>query len=493
MPKIYGSVIHNHGILKCKKCGFEWRANEQELNDIANGRKVTCIFCRAMNEIRVGQILPKNVDYKLGSYVQCKDPSELRGDNYQDKKVSVIHNRCKHSFEVKLIDIRQGSIECPFCKNAKKQRISEDTSTRSGSDKGLTELIVDTPKIDVNTSNRLPAKIDEKKLGDVYYSKTRLMDIDQKAGTYTTQCIKCGAEEVKDLHMLKKRGADKEKLMLCSICGSSNSISIPKLKHDYIGKIYNGMRIEDVYQNEDGITVCDLVCMQNKRSMNLNEYINALTSKDRLTNLSYQASDKLHVQLGVPLGDVINKRVSCLICGKQKLAEAYRFKPYLTCPNFSIINKNSRKTRLNLEGITVGDFYNKVNKQSLCGYCTARDICEFADKDPRVSLSVISSMIDIQDSMVSDMLKVNAEYPGMFEFKGEDASNIGIKPEKDLLIIKDAYIGRDGKLYKTCKCTKHETEMILSDSEIANFEHSQCNRNNVYMRFFDIKRIIYLK
>lgn len=495
MPKIYGSVTFNKnsGKLICKQCGYQWVPNKEELTDIAAGRKVTCLFCRAMNDIRVGQIIPKNPYYKLGSYVQADNPDSLRGEEYQDKKVDVIHSRCKHSFKAKLIDIRQGNLECPYCKAAERKQITPEISNipKNTNDKKLVELIATQPKLKENTGNRLPSKPDEKKLGDIYYSKSRIMEMDPSKDVYTIQCIKCGAEETKSLSMLKK-AATREKYLTCSVCKSKEADLIA-LRKSYIGKIYNGLRIEKIYLDDTGAVLCDAVCTQNKRNMNIMEYTKAITSKDSLSGLSYAAANSLHVQSGVPLGDIINRRISCQICGKQKLSESYRLKPYLTCQNMATINKKSRVAKINLDTVTTSDFYKLVLKGSICDFCTAKRQCPFAGKDPRNSLNVISSLVDMQDSLVTDMLQVNAEYPGMFEFKDSDVNNIGISPDKDLLIIKDTYVGRDGKLYKTCKCTKHGTELILSDSEIAEFTHSQCDRTNVYMRFFDIKRNVYLK
>lgn len=496
MPKIYGLVAYDKNTrqLVCKQCGYQWQPNQEELYDVVSKRKITCLSCRAMNNIRVGQLIPKNPYYKLGSYVSETNPDSLRGEAYQTKEVDVVHGRCRRSFKAKLIDVRQGNLECPYCKAAEKRNITtedEIPAIKNSNDNKLIELIAMQPKLKENTSNRIPSKPDEKKLGDIYYSKSRIMDMDITKDTYTIQCIKCGAEETKSISMLKK-ASSREKCLICSVCKSKEA-DLVALRRSYIGKVYNGLKIEKIYLDDTGAVLCDAVCTQNKRNMNIIEYTKTLSAKEGLSRLSYAASGNLHIQSGVPLGDIINKRISCRVCGKQKLSESYRLKPYMVCPNIADVNRKGRIAQLNLDTTTTSDFYRLVLKGSLCDLCTAKKQCPFVNKDPRNSLNVISAMADMQDSLVSDMLQINSDYPGMFEFKDSDVNNIGLSPDKDLLIIKDTYIGRDGKLYKTCKCTKHGTELIISDSEIANFNHSQCDRTNVYMRFFDVTRNVYLK
>lgn len=493
MPKIYGKVrLINRDELRCETCGYIWTASNEELTDIREGRKVTCLHCRAMNYLKAGEIIPKNREFMISSAVKVSNPDELRGENYQDKLAEVTHLRCKRNFKAKLIDIRQGNLECPHCKLSIKKTIDEFKKSDSTSAKKQTSLVeVIDSKDKVEEADRVPLKDKDSKIGKVLKNGIRVMNIDESRGTYTIQCIRCGTEETRDLSLLKK-AKDKNSILVCSRC-SKNEISIEQLRKEYIGKIFNGQRIEEIYYGDNGEVLCNLICMQNKGNMSLASYIKAINNKNSATSsIKYIGPDNLHSQTGVLLGDVINKRCHCKICGSAKIATSTRFKAALVCPNMNDFRKMGKPVKLNIENITVSDFYDKVKTGTLCEYCSAKDICKASKLDPRNNLSVISAQLDMTDSLINDMMDININYPSMFQFKESDSNNLEVLPDKDLIVIKEAFINRDGVMYKTCKCRQHGTELLLTEAEIASFNHIQCMENNKYMKFFNLSGQVYL-
>lgn len=495
MPKIYGKVQYKLGNLACTNCGFEWKPTEDELDDIRNKRKVTCLFCRAMNELHAGEYIPNTTDYVLGGPARFTHANELRGDGYQDKLANVIHLRCKRGFDAKLIDIRQGNVECPHCRRSKPSVSHLIPEVRAAAVVGSRMAeVVDEPVTSDTPSPKTTKAVELKQfLSD---NNLKLLEYDKSLASCTIQCLSCGAEMTKSIKVLSGNSGRFEGA-ICATC-SKEQVDITKLKLRYLGKIYNGLRIEKIYTSEEnpGETLCDVVCQQNKPAMSLQGYIGKINNPSTYnTKLSYVEVNSVHIKTGIPLGNVINNREWCTICGKEQVESASRYRGLMSsCPNIENVRISTRKDcKLIFKGITVGELLSKVKKGSLCDMCTAESFCKHARKDPRVSLGTIVSLMDMQDNILNEMLQLSTEHKGMFEFKQTDGSNVQLKPESGLMVIKDIYVGRDNNTYKACKCSRHGTELVLSDSEIASFDHTLCTKKNIYMQFFDIKRGVYLQ
>lgn len=105
MPKIYGKVsLYGNSKGLCKVCGYNWELSQSEYDELTlNKHKISCLYCRALAGLRVGEILPNNKHYMLASRIKdVNSPSQLRGNNYETLKVSIIHRRCNYKFEVSL-------------------------------------------------------------------------------------------------------------------------------------------------------------------------------------------------------------------------------------------------------------------------------------------------------------------------------------------------------------------------------------------------------
>lgn len=484
MPKIYGKIQLKGNILVCKACGRSWKANETEIQEIQAGHKISCLYCRAMNEIRVGQVIPRNHNYMLCSTVNVKDIDDLRGDNYQQQKVKVIHDRCRRTFDINLMDLRTGDIECKYCKQAEKKVIdNKNLGTSIKQNNTINKLretiikaesLIDGGSIDKLDFRKSLASIKGKEIQGV-----KLIDIDIEKNTYITQCIKCGLAQERDLNELKK---NKVKGLRCNRC-EGEAVNLIDLRKRYIGNVYNGLRVERIYLNEKGATVCDVICIQGKKGINLRSYVSLVYNKgNNLSGMAYKELDDLHIQTGLALGDVINKRVYCPICGETRIKDIPKYNTYLVCNNSDEYKKRGIDVRINFETLTLNKFYtNKDN--SLCDYCNIKEKCKHKS-DIRNKFRVISSLLDIQDNLVYSLLDIQAKYPRILDIS-KTSSNIDIRPEKELIILGNSYIGRDNKVYRNCKCMRHGKELILNDEEIDNFSHQECN--NTYMRFFNIE------
>lgn len=487
MPKIYGKVsLYGRGRGVCKVCGYNWELSQSEYDELAlNKHKISCLYCRAMAGLRVGEILPNNKHYMLASRIKdVNSPSQLRGNNYETLKVSIIHRRCNYKFEVSLGAMRRGDVRCSKCFGDNKQKELKTQPSNSSI------KLIQHPKHSIKqaSTNRLPLNNSENsisKIGDIYYNQMRVMEVNEADGTIVIQCIICGCEETKSISLLKKPGANREKITKCSIC-SKKQRTASELSKEYVGKVYNGLRVESVYTDPlTNATLCDTICTHNQSSSNFTQYITRLRSKDSLNEITYKEAEELHIQRGIPIGDVINHRTYCEACSKLSISEIYRMKPFLTCPNRQI------GSTINTDNISLKDFYKGLSDKTLCSNCSCKSTCRARNIDPRTHYKFIASTLDIQDSLINDMLSIQSDYPNMFNFKDSEASGVDIKGE--LYIIRPAYIGRNGKMYYNCKCSIHNTELVLTDDEISSFNHNMCIHREEFMKFFDIHRQIYIK
>ena len=492
MPVKYGLTIYDNYRVKCKRCGYTWEPNKEEQTELKAGHRLSCLHCRAMNELKPGELVPKNTQYKIGSSVSAKNPDDLRGDNYQDKEIDVIHMRCKNSFKAKLIDIRQGNIKCPFCASAKRvdtngNRIDNADRT-SNIGKVPTEVV--TKSDDLEDITRTPLAKDDKKLGKVLRNSVRIMSIDPDTDTYVIQCVKCGAEETRSLQVLKST-TPRDKLLYCSRC-KEKEVDLADLRQEYIGKVFNGQIIEDIYADDNGYTVCDLACTRNSSNGTLDTYVTALNNKiSSSSKISYKAVEDIHTQKRVPFGDVINKRNFCPICGDTSIKEIPKIRNKLVCPLFQLYKHNGIKKDMEVADLKLKDFYSGLSK-SLCDFCPAKEKCPEAGKHIENTMIFIATSIDMEDSLIADMIGIAEKFPTAFKFTESDSKHLNILPDKELIVFKDAFVDEDGKVYKLCKCRRHGTELTLNDSEIADFKHEQCMQNNPYMRFFNLPSQIYL-
>ncbi len=281
-------------------------------------------------------------------------------------------------------------------------------------------------------------------VGSVYNNTLKIADLNKKQGTFIVQCLKCGTEVEMDLEYIRKYNTD---ILKCSLCDKETSLF--DLNQKYLGKIYNGLKIVSIYSNGKGHTLCDVVCVHSTTRLDLEDYM----TKDR---------DKIHIKERLALGDVINKRVYCYVCGDTKVTDTIPIK----CHNLNRYKHMGIQVILDTDSITHKDLYTGT---SLCEYCSLNGNCRF-ESDPRNNFKTISSILDIQYSLIDTCLN----YTSIPDTK-KDNTEIGIKLDQGLIILETAYIGRDSRVYKHCRCIHHNADSVLNDEEISSFNHTQCN------------------
>ena len=285
-------------------------------------------------------------------------------------------------------------------------------------------------------------------VGSVYNNTLKIADLNKKQGTFIVQCLKCGTEFEMDLEQIRKHSTESLK---CSLCDKGTSLF--DLNQKYLGKIYNGLKIINIYINEKGHTLCDVVCIHSFNALGIDEYNNAITNRD-----------KLHIKERMTLGDVINKRSYCYVCGDTKVTNTI----HLKCHNINKYKHMGIQVILDTDSITHKDLY---TGSSLCEYCSLKGNCRFED-DPRNKFKTIASILDMQYSLTDSLLDTYLKYENIINTK-TNSTEIDIK--QDLMILGTAYIGRDNRVYRHCRCIQHQVDLVLNDEEINNFNHTQCN------------------
>lgn len=59
MPIKFGLTEYNGKYLVCKRCGYRWEPNSDELTEIKLGHRVSCLHCRAMGNLKPGRGITK--------------------------------------------------------------------------------------------------------------------------------------------------------------------------------------------------------------------------------------------------------------------------------------------------------------------------------------------------------------------------------------------------------------------------------------------------
>ena len=494
MPKIFGDVTKLNQNLVCRVCGYSWAPNSTNKIDIEMNHRISCPICRLLkgrkiyDDIVVGKdrfkVVPKSI---------IKLPYEhLISDDYLSIDVGVIHLNCGASFKIKARDINE-IMKCPKCevKAPVVESKKAEANPKITEDKPDVTIgnIVETPEViepktpveneaiesTTKSAKSKVSKIISEMTGKVYNRQMMIKGIDSK-GQCVCQCIHCGLENHVPVSQLtnKQRRA---KVFSCSVCKDNfkNDFSyIDKLVNKYKGRVFNGLMITDVYADEeDGLTKCNCVCIRSRDQNDLNKFEHTFNE--------------------LSLGDVINNRVVCSICDKGVSGDkaiAKMLNATATCKRFL------DKTRL----YKYGEYnYNKIGDSKKLSlekiYLTDGKLCDFCDRQKScngvpsgvVDFDIIRSISDYNNNISASASDVHAKFPNIYSSTDKDAKEVSVIRDKNLQVFRDAYIGRDGRLYKFCKCITHRTEMILSESEIANFEHTQCTTEcSSNLRFFNI-------
>lgn len=488
MPKIFGNVVLLPGQTRCicRLCNFQWNADQQEYDDLLSKRKVTCPICRLTKEHIPG--VPIESTGKLSKYIidpmirSALLPVIKNDDKYKDYNVPIKSLACGHLFTIKsrYMNSWLKDPECLKCNPNKASSLSDEQEIKIAQPIKPKATVKDTQNI-VQTKDvtqrisREQIESDMKQLIGQESTDSVIIDVDINNAEVIIHCKNCGKERHIAYATYKKHSDD---CLTCPDC----RIDKPKLEEiytKYIGKIFNGMRISDIYKGGNKHTLCTVQCLENKD----------------------------HVFKDKELGIIINNRFYCPTCtgnGKRDIAEVRRIERIfnIACRKFlsrtsmrSInygYNRNDIQDKLN---VTADEFYKLALRQggSICDYCKNKGTCK-VEHSTETSISYITGQADLLDSINDAKIAVSSHYPSIYgPNMREGASVCDIDIPRELIMFRDAYRGRDKLVYRFCKCIKHGTEMLLSETEILDFDHQCClDANKRFVRFFDLDNDILL-
>lgn len=504
MPKIFGKVAIDVGsrTALCTACGFRWKASNEELREYKLGHKITCPVCRVTKEYPIGT--PIEGAFIIANSVLSESVINLSSSRYQDYELTLKSLSCGHTFKVKSRDLDQFLAvgKCPICNpnlkyslekrsqtpplKASVQKIDGKPITSVNKAKGEPEkakiMIKEANKSEPNNQDSTDKESPEtlKKVGNVLRKYIGNPDpiygiyideVDDVNGECTIRCFECGL--VRHVGFASFSSGRRTELYCprCEKNKKSGRKTIDNLTSLYCGKIYNGLRITKIYKEKSKI-LCDLECL----------------------SADISVRDK-HNITGALLSDVVGRKVYCQKCGDNPISSSRRLLNNVECwrmrNNLSQGRIESRVVGNNPDVITGKDVYCSNGK--ICDKCRHASTCP--DKDNISNrYSYIREMADFKDSFKIVGKDVAAQYPMIYGSFENGASTLETNIQKGLVIFRDAYRGRDGQLYTFCKCASHGTEMLLSESEIADFDHSKfCVNPARFSRFYNIDAKYLLK
>lgn len=505
MPKIFGKVVMvpNQFSCTCRLCNYTWKPTNTEYSDLLDNKKVTCPMCRLTKEHAPGKPIETTgplSKYIVDTMVMGAMVSILRNeDKYKDYMVPIRSLECGHIFTVKsrYFYSWMKEPECLKCHPERASKLSDMDQAESVPTKvevkPNTSKIYDTqkPKVEsidseVDKNKKLKEQIEKDMMSLVGkdQNNSTIIGTDIANAEVIIHCNICGKEKHISYATYKKNTEDS---LICADCKLKKP-TLENLYTKYVGKVFNGMKITDVYRGGNKHTLCTVQCIDNKE----HEYKNK------------------------ELGVIINNRFYCPDCtgyGKRDIANIERIASMvrMACKRFfeqkyntSGINRDNfgynsyRKVPVSSPvpvGITAQQFYEEAIKQgkSICDFCIWRKQCIYTG-ETKTMISYISSQADLLDNINEAKSDIASRCPSIYSpMFMEGAAVCDVDVTRELIMLRDAYRGRDKLIYRFCKCIKHGTELLMSETEILDFDHNECmDTDKKVVRFFDLDNEILL-
>lgn len=361
-------------------------------------------------------------------------------------------NDCGNTFSIGLSALRSwGEVKCPYCNN--KSKIVENIAKIKPVNKSIDSKKVikndikdknnekdEAIKIKQNTQKNIlesqlgssggygikDVKLEDKKdelVGKTFGTLTVLSAIVMKSGSgeilktdkLRCKCTICGMEEEYNRYKVKNQQ------VTCKICKKMET-KLYKGKNEQIrnmvGTVVNGLKITAQKENENGTWVGEYTCLYCKTK-----------DKAALVKLS-------------------SKEVFCKTCMGGTGAKPVP----IYCPECgNKINVNYRMlygSRLNPEKAS----------STICPRCKHR----IDHKVERALLDDQSTFRNVLNSYTKLGLGLN-----------------DIDTDSRLAKFGDVFVNRKGEKCYNCYCIEHRQELVLSESEIEEFDHKQCNCDDV--------------
>ena len=314
MPKIFGDVKFNKtkNQLYCHKCMYHWDPTPEDKLDIKAKHEITCPVCRLVKGKTFGlAIKTKTNEYYVlnyGDVLNCGVYELLDDKNNGNIQISLKHINCGTSFKVRVKDLDKPNL-CPKCYPKTATESSDKPKQivykpRTAQSNPSTETVKPSKpacepvkkKKTVEDIKKSSKNVADNLMGQVINEGILVTGTDH-LGQWIVQCIHCGREFHIPISQLS--GDKRNKSFTCEVCNKSFGSDpgyIDKLAERYVGKVFNGLEITNVYIGSKGITLCDCECITN-------QYIDPLAESGHITE-------------GLHLGDVINNKCFCEQCSK---------------------------------------------------------------------------------------------------------------------------------------------------------------------------------
>lgn len=285
-----------------------------------------------------------------------------------------------------------------------------------------------------------------------------------------------------EIERLKELEFPKRKSLLDNVKkGSALENHIVKIKD-----LNKTCRLAGIRKEGSGF-ITDMVCMKCGTHLsisytNRNKKVECHGCEELKTNVNYVGyyqKDFKHAVFNRL--EIIEQRgqecdVKCTCCGKEQkglsLYDVVNKNHYCNCPA-SVIDVvcSNDECAYSME-INIEDIVNENSKKFNCPYCKNQ-----------MTQEEIENEMYIEDSRLSTRKKLKAA--------GGEIGKVVATKNNILKESSPVFAGTDGELYYRCRCTEHNSDLLLTNTEIENYNHVRCNdgRNTLFknIEFENIK------
>lgn len=471
MKKVYGNVGIRNNILNCSICGMTWIPDNDDIDNLVNNRSIDCPFCKLTNNHPIDKPIDKNGTM----FFDSKSIRNIKKSYLNSNAQSVVYfnTSCGHKGMLRSSEIPDimKNPRCLVCEKKTKMGQPKTTSNSYEIPTKPTEYkptgIMDKADTDIFKGKKRmsPEQKLEALKGKIFNKSSVILGYDKDKGLFNIACIHCGAR--KSISPLAIKSGDTSAIV-CDIC-NNNEFILDELINKHIGTIHNGFLITKIFEGENGITLCDVECIHTK-------------------TVNFNNTDEVHRYSGIHLYDLLYGNLFCEKCAASPAKASAIIDDlikYNGCKSFrnkflgNGYNSSKKLPELDLKTLMTSDI-------CICDYCYNKGSNQCRMLMESSSKSIIDSD-NRRKNFSRCKSEVAAEYPNIYNPRADLGKNLTGKNaskknpvttcesrhREKLLVFRDAFEGRDGKLYKFCKCAEHKTELILNESEIEQFDCSK--------------------
>lgn len=374
---------------KCDCCG---RNSEYSVDEMRQNKSI-CNIC--MQDMKKQEDIFNLSGLKVGDSIGTYEITHtgIKSKHEPIFNIKIKCNKCKDELDINVIQLSNlmGGKYKPKCKCSKQLKkqiglIAELEDIPSKSNRGRYRNIEGWEFWGVETTNSNRLK-------------------------YKYMCLKCGKIE----YLSEKAYNTLSDKLECNNCKSIPSKSIILNTIDWVGHIKNGLRIEKVYTDDNGIKMATVVCL--------------------ICSESYD----------IALATIVNSQdIVCKKCGKRKMM--------LKCP----------KCGQNHIQHTLSSLYSITEQSQM--------ICTNTGK----TYDKMELITEHEFLLDRDFLR--SKYINQFDFESMRPAR---GPLAKMIKFKQGYVGTDGKYYTACMCAEHNKLLTLTDEEFNSYQHEFCHESRM--------------